>query len=65
MTAVISACIREKKSKLVNFCATILISKMEENVQHFQHIVFYYFKKGKNSTEMQNKTFVQFMEKVL
>ena len=28
---------------------------MEENKQHFQHIMLYYFKKGKNSTEMQNK----------
>ena len=28
---------------------------MEENTQHFQHIMLYYFKKGKNSTEMQKK----------
>ena len=28
---------------------------MEENVQHFQHVVLYYFKKGKNATEMQKK----------
>ena len=28
---------------------------MEENMQHFQHIMLYYFKKGKNTTEMQNK----------
>ena len=26
---------------------------MEENMQHFQCIKFYYFKKGKNATEMQ------------
>ena len=26
---------------------------MEENMQHFQHIMLYYFKKGKNATEMQ------------
>ena len=26
---------------------------MEENKQHFQHIVLYYFKKGKNLSEMQ------------
>ena len=28
---------------------------MEENKQHFQHIMLYYFKKGKNTTETQNK----------
>ena len=28
---------------------------MEENMQHFQHIMLYYFKKGKNTTEMQKK----------
>ena len=26
---------------------------MKENMQHFQHIVLYYNKKGKNATEMQ------------
>ena len=26
---------------------------MEENIQHFWHIMFYYFKKGKNTTETQ------------
>ena len=28
---------------------------MEEKKQHFCHIGFYYFKKGKNATEMQKK----------
>ena len=28
---------------------------MEENMQCFQHIMLYYFKKGKNATEMQKK----------
>ena len=28
---------------------------MEEKRQHFQHIMLYYFKKGKNATEMQKK----------
>ena len=37
----------------MNFCVSILILKMEENMQHFQHIMLYYFKKGKNATEMQ------------
>ena len=26
---------------------------MEENKQHFQHSILYYYKKGKNATEMQ------------
>ena len=26
---------------------------MEENMQHFWHIILYYFKKGKNTTETQ------------
>ena len=41
--------------KLVNFCAAILILKMEEDIQYFQHIMLYYFKKGKNATERQKK----------
>ena len=28
---------------------------MEENTQHFWHIMLYYFKKGKNATETQKK----------
>ena len=28
---------------------------MEEKRQYFQHIVLYYFKKGKNATETQKK----------
>ena len=28
---------------------------MEENTQCFQHFILYYFKKGKNATEMQKK----------
>ena len=40
---------------MVNFCVAILILKMEERKQHFQHIMLYYFKKGKNATEMQKK----------
>ena len=37
----------------MNFYAAILILKMEENKQHFQYIMLYYFKKSKNATEMQ------------
>ena len=33
----------------------ILIFKMEENMQHFWHIMLYYFKKDRNATEMQKK----------
>ena len=40
---------------MVTFCVVILTVKMEENMQHFQHIMFYYFKKGKNTTAMQKK----------
>ena len=28
---------------------------MEEKKQHFQHIMLYYFKKGKKATETQKK----------
>ena len=28
---------------------------MVENMQHFQHIMLYYFKKSKNATEMQKR----------
>ena len=38
-------------SKLVNFCVAILILTMEEYMQHFQRIMFYYFKKGKNQVK--------------
>ena len=37
------------------FCADILISELDENTQHIQCIMLYYFKKGKNATEMQKK----------
>ena len=39
----------------MNFCAAILILKMGEDMQHFWLIMLYYFKKGRNATEMQNK----------
>ena len=38
----------------MNFYVAILILKME-NMQHFQHIMLYYSKKGKNATEMPKK----------
>ena len=54
-----------KKSKMVNFYVVILIFKMEENTQHFQHIMRCHFKKGKNATETHKTRFVQCMENVL
>ena len=39
---------------MVNFCAAILILKMEEDMQYFQHIMLY-FKTGKKATEMHKK----------
>ena len=63
VTAAISVCIKKKTlSKLMNFCVAILISKVEENIQHFWHVMLYYFKKGKNTTETRC---VQCKEKVL
>ena len=50
----------------MNFCAAILILKMEEDIQHFWHIMLYYFKKGKSAIKMQKKKrILQYMEKVL
>ena len=45
----------KKVAKLVTFCVAILILNMEEKKQHFQHVILYCFKKGKNATEMQKK----------
>ena len=56
VTAAILVCIKKKNlSKLVNFCVAILILKMEENSQHFWHIMLYYLKEGKNTNEMQKE----------
>ena len=57
VTAVTSVCIF-KKSKLVSFYVSILISKMKEDTQHFRCIMLYFFNKGKNATEVQER-FVQ------
>ena len=38
-------CILKKTSKLVNFCVAFF----------FQHVMLYYFKKGKNTAETQRK----------
>ena len=38
---------------------------MEEKNQHFQHIMLYYFKKGKNATEMKEKICAVYEEGVM
>ena len=44
----------------------IFILKMDQKKQHFQHIMLYYFKTGKNATETQKKRdFYSVIEKVL
>ena len=67
MIAIISACIKKNLPKLVNCYVAILILKMAENMQHFWHIMLYYFKKGKNKTEMQKmkKTYAMYGEGVV
>ena len=55
-SCLISACISKKKlSKLVNFYVAILVLKTEENTQHVQHIMVYYFKKGKMQLKLKKK----------
>ena len=46
----------------MNFCVAILILKMEEHKQPFGCIMFYYFKKDKNATEMQKKIYAVYGE---
>ena len=48
----------------MNFCVAILILKIEENKQHFWHVILYHFKKGKKNTTKTQIRFVQYMEKV-
>ena len=36
--------------------------KMEEKKQHFQHVMLYYFKKGKNATVTQKKIYAVYGE---
>ena len=52
MTTVTSVCI--KKIKTIEFLCSHFNIKGEKK-QHFLHIMLYYFKKGKNTTEMQSK----------
>ena len=39
----------------MNFCVAILILKIEENVQHFWPVMVYFFRKGRNTTEIKKK----------
>ena len=43
-------------------CAAILTLMVEEDTQHVQHIMFCYFKKGKNVTETQKKIWAAYGE---
>ena len=52
MTTVTSVCI--KKIKTIEFLCSHFNIKGEKK-QHFLRIMLYYFKKGKNTTEMQSK----------
>ena len=61
VTAVISACARKKKIG-VFLCSHFNIG--DGRMQLIWCIMFYYFKKGKKATEMQERC-VQCMEKVL
>ena len=45
----------KKPTKIGDFSVVILILKMGENKQDFWHIMLYYFKKGKDTTEMQKR----------
>ena len=46
----------------MNLCVAILMLKVKEKKQRFQHIILYYFKKGQNTAETQR--LVQWMETV-
>ena len=54
MIDVTSACMKTL-TKIGELLCSHLLLKMEEIKQHVQHIMLYYFKKGKNATEMQKK----------
>ena len=45
----------KKLLKTAEFLCSHFNIEMEENKQHFWHIMLYYFKIGKNTTVMQKK----------
>ena len=56
MTAIIISVYFKKLIKIGDFfCVAILVLKMEENREHFLHTMLYYFKRGKSTSEVQNK----------
>ena len=55
VTAITSVCIKKNLFKIGEFCVAILILKIKENKQYFLHMMLYYFKKGKNTTETQKR----------
>ena len=61
MTAVISACIFFKKYQKYHFNT----EDGREKRQHFWHIMLYYFRKGKNTTEIQKKNCAVYGEGVM
>ena len=48
MTGLISGCIKKKKSKLVNFCAAILILKMVATFSTYYALLFLFYINFKN-----------------
>ena len=56
VTAVIlSACILKKLIKIGEFLCSHFNIEDERKYATFQHVILYYFKKGKNATETQKK----------
>ena len=54
-----------KKKLLIEigeFLCSLLILKMEHKMQHFWHLLCYYFKKGKNITETQKLIYTMYIE---
>ena len=49
----------------MNFYVAILILKMKKNTQRFQHIMLYYFQKGKNAIEAQKQIYAVYGEGVV
>ena len=59
VTAVMSACIlkKTKHTKIGEFLCSHFNTEGERKYKHFQRILLYYFKKGKNATEMQKEMY--------
>ena len=55
MTAVISACVKKKNIKVVEFSCSRLNIEDGRKYATFWYLRLYYFKKGKNTMEMQRK----------